>query len=146
MAAWERALDLGRLGPQVPTELAARAELARLSAADDLTAAAAHLHRCDEILAAGEDWRGVSGRIELARAEVAETRGDHEQADAHQGRALEVFTGFGLPWHRADALWSWARLLAGRGRDEEADERRRQADQVYREIGAADRWRRTNGH
>ncbi len=146
LAAWERALDLGRTGPQVPTELAARAELARLSAADDLTAAAAHLHRCDVILAAGEDWRGVSGRVELARAEVAEARGDHEQAAAHQGRAVEVFTDFGLPWHRADALWSWARFLAGRGRDGEAEERRRQADQVYRGIGAAERWRRPSGH
>ncbi len=144
-AALQRALDLGRLGPQVPTELAARAELARLCAADDLTAAAAHLHRCDEILAAGEDWRGASGTVELARAEVAEARGDHEQADVHQARAVKVFTHFGLPWHRADALASWARFLGGRGQDEEADVRRRQADQVYREIGAAERWRQHSG-
>ena len=40
----------------------------------------------------------------------------------------------------------WARFLARRGQDERADERRRQADQVYREIGAADRWRRPGGH
>ena len=82
----------------------------------------------------------MAGRVELARAEVAEAQGDRERADAHQARAVEMFTAFGLPWHRADALRSSARLLARRGQDEEADERRRQADQVYRAIGAADRW------
>ena len=145
-AAWERALDLGRLGPQVPTELAARAELARLSAADDVAAAAVHLDRCEEILAAGEDWRGAAGRVELARAEVAEAQGDAGRADAHARRAIEVFTTFGLPWHRADALLCWARLLARRGHGERADELRRQAHQVYRAIGAVDRWRRPDGH
>ncbi len=145
-AAWERALDLGRLGPQVPTELAARAELARLTAADDLAAATIHLGRCDEILASGEDWRGAAGRVELARAEVAEAQGDHERADAHAARAIEVFTTFGLPWHRADALLCWARFLVRRGQGERADERRQQADHIYREIGAADRWRRPGGH
>ena len=145
-AAWERALDLGRLGPQVPTELAARAELARLTAADDLAAATFHLGRCDEILASGEDWRGAAGRVELARAAVAEAQGDHERADAHAARAIEVFTTFGLPWHRADALLCWARFLVRRGQGERADERRQQADHIYREIGAADRWRRPGGH
>ncbi len=145
IAAWERALDLGRLGPQVPTELAARAELARLSAADDLAAAAVHLDRCEEILAVGEDWRGVAGRVELARAEVAEAQGDAERADAHAASAIEVFTTFGLPWHRADALLCWARFLARRGQGERAEELRRQADHVYREIGAVDRWR-PDGH
>ena len=88
-----------------------------------------HLDRCEEILASGEDWRGAAGRVELAHAEVAGAQGDAEGADAHAARAIEVFTTFGLPWHRADALRCWARLLAGRGQDEGADERRRQADQ-----------------
>ena len=144
-AAWEQALELGRLGPQVPTELAASAELARLCAADDVDAATGHLLRCEEILAAGEDWRGVVGRVELARAAVAEARGDHDAADAHLTRAVEVFTAFGLPWHRADAIRSGARFLARRGQDDEAGRRREQADQVYREIGASERWWRRVG-
>jgi tetratricopeptide (TPR) repeat protein len=145
VAAWERALDLGRLGPQVPTELAARAELARLCAAEDVATAAGHLHRCDEILAADEDWRGAAGRVELARAEVAEARGDHELADTCHARAVEVFAAFDLPWHRADALRSGARRLAGRGLGEQADKERRQADQLLRDIGASDRWWRPGG-
>jgi hypothetical protein len=110
-----------------------------------VTVADGHLQRCDEILAIGEDWRGVVGRVELARAEVAEARGDHERADAHQARAIEVFSAFGLPWHRAGAQRSAARFLASRGQDAEADERGQQADLVYREIGASDRWRRPGG-
>jgi hypothetical protein len=124
----------------VPTELAASAELARLCAADEVDTAAGHLRRCEEILAAGEDWRGAVGRVELARAAVAEARGDHAAADAAQARAIEVFTAFGLPWHRADALRSGARFLARRGQDEEAGRQREQADQIYREIGASERW------
>ena len=61
LASLERALALGRQGPQVPTELAARARLAQLLAAERPDDAAAHLDRCDEIVAAGEDWRGAVG-------------------------------------------------------------------------------------
>ncbi len=143
--ALEQALALGRAGPQLPTELAARAELARLAADGDLGAAEAHLARCEEILAGGEDWRGTTGQVELARAAVAAARGQHELVDTHQARAVEVFTTFGLAWHRASALRSWATLLAGRGQREQADERDRQAEQVFADMGAADRWWRPVG-
>jgi DNA-binding SARP family transcriptional activator len=140
-AAPEKALGFGRAGPQVPTELAARAELVRLTADGDVDTAEGHLVRCEEILTRGEDWRGTTGQVELARAAVAAARGQHELADTHQARAVEVFTAFGLPWQRASALRSWAGLLTRRGQRQQADERERQADQVLGDIGAADRWR-----
>jgi tetratricopeptide (TPR) repeat protein len=140
-AALERALALSCAGPQVPAELAARAELAQLRAGDDPAAAESHLARCEEILATGEDWRGATGPVELARAVVAAAVGDHQLADARVDRAVERFTAYGLVWHRAAALRTWAHLLARRGQPDQAAERRRQAEQAYLDLGAADRWR-----
>lgn len=136
----ERALALAVEGPQVPTELDARARLARLRAAEDLGVAAGHLARCDEILAAGEDWRGAVATVDLARAAVAATGGDAAAADTASGRAVEVLTAHRLPWREAAALDAWARLLHARGEHHEATERWRLAREVYGRVGATDRW------
>ncbi len=100
VAALRRAVAIGVEGPQVPTELAARAELAQVL--DDRAEAAAQLKRCEEILASGEDWRGLAGVVELARGVV--TGAD----DAYQ-RAVEIFTTYRLEWRRAAALKAWGR-------------------------------------
>jgi len=103
VAALSRAVTIGVEGPQLPTELAARAELAQvLAEGGGLPEAAAHLKRCDEILAAGEDWRGLAGVVELARGAV--TGAD----DAYQA-AVEIFTTYRLAWRRAAALKAWGR-------------------------------------
>ena len=103
VAALRRAVTIGVEGPQVPTELAARAELAQVLAdSGDLAEAAAELERCDEILAAGEDWRGLAGVVEQARGAV--TGAD----DAYQ-RAVEIFTTYRLSWRRAAAVKAWGR-------------------------------------
>ncbi len=136
----ERALTLGRQGPQVPTELAARARLAQLLAAERPGDAAAHLDRCDEILAAGEDWRGALAPVELGRAAVAAARGDAAAADAASERALRVTTHHRLPWREAAALDAWGHLAHGRGDRQAAAERWRRAREAYRRLGAPDRW------
>ncbi|TCO32475.1 transcriptional regulator [Kribbella steppae] len=103
VTALRRAVTIGVEGPQVPTELAARAELAQvLAESGDLTEAAVELQRCDEILAAGEDWRGLGGVVELARGAVTGVD------DAYQ-RAVEIFTTYRLAWRRAAALKAWGR-------------------------------------
>ena len=103
VAALRRAVAIGVEGPQLPTELAARAELAQvLVESGDRPAAAAELERCDEILAAGEDWRGLAGVVELTRGAV--TGAD----DAYQ-RAVEIFTTYRLSWRRAAAVKAWGR-------------------------------------
>ncbi|TDD26909.1 hypothetical protein E1218_11815 [Kribbella turkmenica] len=104
-AALRRAITIGVDGPQVPTELAARAELARILAdTGEVAEAEQQLARCDEIMAAGEDWRGLAGVVELARGVV--TGAD----DAYQ-RAVDVFTAYRLPWRRAAAVKAWGRSL-----------------------------------
>ena len=145
LAALERSLVLACQGPQLPTELDARAMLAHLLAAGRLAEAEAHLARCDEILAGGEDWRGAVGQVELARAAVAAGRGDDALADAASARAVELFATFRLPWREAAALVSWGRLLADRGLRAEAEERWARARHGYAGIRADDRWTRQVG-
>ncbi|MEJ1112352.1 MULTISPECIES: BTAD domain-containing putative transcriptional regulator [unclassified Kribbella] len=103
VAALRRAVTIGVEGPQLPTELAARAELAQvLAESGSAEEAAGHLARCDEIMSLGEDWRGLAGVVELARGAV--TGAD----DAYQ-RAVDVFTTYRLAWRRAAALKAWGR-------------------------------------
>jgi ATP/maltotriose-dependent transcriptional regulator MalT len=128
-------------GPQVPAELAVRAELARLLAATGATAeAATHMARCDEILAGGEDWRGRVGTVELAHAEVAATQGQTQRADAVFATALEVFEAYRLPWQQASVLRAWTRWLRAWGRVEEAAVRLESGHEIYRQLGASERW------
>ncbi|HEU4426379.1 MAG TPA: hypothetical protein VFR67_27890, partial [Pilimelia sp.] len=143
VAALHRALTLGVDGPQVPTELAARAQLARvLASAGRVEEADGHLARCEEILALGEDWGGQAGGVELARGAVFAAHGKRDRSDAAHERALEVFTAYKLPWQRADALHGWARLLLAAGYADDAAAKHRASWDVYDEIGAARQWRR----
>ena len=145
VSALERALVLACQGPQLPTELGARAALAQLLAAERPADAEEHVTRCDAILAAGEDCRGAVGQVELARAAVAAGRGDDATADAASARAVEVFATYRLPWLRAGALAAWGRLLDDRGDHPTAQERWAQAREVYAGIRADDRWTRAVG-
>jgi tetratricopeptide (TPR) repeat protein len=133
----EHALAIGIDGPQIPTELGARAELA------GLLCSAEHLARCDEIIDAGEDWRGLTGTVELARGAVAADLGDDARSDAAHQRAVEIFTAYHLPWNRAEALEAWAHVLAASGRNQDATAKQQQAAAIYNRIGAAPRWHRT---
>src|SRR5918994_1177859 len=142
-AALERALAWAIDGPQVPSELLIRAELARVLAAQgDRAGAVGHLVCCDEIVGVGEDWRGVVGVVELARGAVASVRGHRRQSDVAYARALEVFGAYQLPWRRAEALHAWTRSLLAAGHADEAAERHRAAWTAYEELGATSRWRR----
>ncbi len=126
----DRAVEIGTRGPQVPMELAARAELARILSVTDPESASSHLARCDEILDAGEDWRGRVGRVHLARAHVL--AGDDKNAAAEAlDAAQQVFTSLGLAWHAAETATARATLLG-----ESADA----AATAYGALGAPDRW------
>ncbi len=95
-----RAAEIGAAGPQVPVELAARAELARILASPD------ELERCFEILAGGEDYRGRAGRVHLAAAHVR-----RDDAVASLDAADAVFHRYGLVRQLEQAAVARARLL-----------------------------------
>lgn len=141
--ALQHSLRLCRDGPHIPGELLVRATSARILVAGGLLpAAAAHLSRCDEILAAGEDWRGRAGHVELAHAMLADTRGQPSEADAGFAQAMVTFSTYGLPWWQAETLWVWAQHLAARGQHDRAGTTHHAADRLYDQLGAAARWRR----
>jgi DNA-binding SARP family transcriptional activator len=126
-----RAVEIGAAGPQVPMELAGRAELARILAGADTDLAAGHLARCDEILAAGEDWRGRTGRVHLARAHLLAARGDQDRVPAALAAAGQVSDDLGLAWQAAEVETARAVLLGG-GAEAAAES--------YRRLDAPQRW------
>jgi tetratricopeptide (TPR) repeat protein len=103
-------------------------------------AAERELGRCHEILAAGEDWRGVSGDVGLAAAVLAAGRGRHQEAEGEFDAALSIFCRYSAPWEEADTLECWASALVAAGDRARAAEKFDAAMEVYRRIGAPERW------
>ena len=124
----------------MPSEVWLRARLAGLATTEP-DQAAAHLARCEQVLAAGDDWRGLVGEVALARAAVALRDADWRAAGVAAEQAVTVFEDHRLPWRQVAALQAWGRALAGSGRADEARARRGDADAVLARIGAPQRWR-----
>ena len=112
-------LEIVDASPQVPSELWLRARLAGLGTTDP-TEAAAHLARCEDVLADGDDWRGLVGEVALARAGAALRETDWAAAMAGAQQAAEVFERYRVPWRLAASLRTWASALEGAGRHDEA--------------------------
>jgi hypothetical protein len=88
-----------------------RAELAILGVETGrLQAARPQLARCQELLQAGEDWRGRTGRAAVAVGLLAAADGRSEEAAAALTAAVSAFRAYTLPWEEAEAL---RRLGAG---------------------------------
>ena len=112
----------------------AHAELGQYDAAEQ------ELARCREILAAGEDWRGMSGDVGLAAAVLAAARGRYQEAEGEFDAALSIFCRYSAPWEEADTLECWASALVAAGDRARAAEKFDAAIEVYRRIGAPERW------
>ena len=128
-------------GQDVGAELCSRTFLTTVEA--DLghrDSAVEHLARCDEIVAAGEDWRGQMGRIETARAATLACCGDFARASSTFERAIEILQRYELVWDEAEAFRLWGRAIAARGERSEALEKFQRAMDVYRRIGAGAPW------
>lgn len=132
-------LEIVDASPQVPSEVWLRARLAGLGTTDGRDAAA-HLARCDDVLASGDDWRGLVGEVALARAGAALRGTDWGGAMAGAQQAAEIFERYRVPWRLAASLRTWARALEGVGRHDEARARRVEADDVLTRAGAPSRW------
>ncbi len=128
-------------GGSVAQELVARAEFALLcaeaSAAED---ARAHVSRCREIFARAADRRGLEGKLLLVDALVENAAHGPDGASIAFEQAVEVFHRFSTPWLETRALEDWAEVLLHARRRRDAASKLRQAEVVYRDIGAGEPW------
>jgi DNA-binding SARP family transcriptional activator len=135
-AALAEGLAVALQGPQVPAEVMLRAELALLAAdSGRLEAGRAELARCQEIIQAGEDWRGLAGRVALAAGMLAAADGRPGEAGEAFAAAVETFHAHACSWDEAEARCLWAKALPA-----EASQQRQEAADLYRRIGASQRW------
>jgi DNA-binding SARP family transcriptional activator len=129
-------LTVALQGPQVPAELMLRADLALLAAGDGrLEAARAELARCQEIMATGEDWRGMAGRVAMAAGMLAAAQGAPAEAGEAFAAAVRTFQTHACCWDEAEARCAWAKALPA-----EAGQQRDTAVGLYRRMGAGPRW------
>ena len=80
-----------------------------------LDAAERELVRCREIMALGEDWRGLAGFVVCAEAVVAAATGKCEEAEAQFEKAVDIFRRYQVPFEEAEALHYWGRALNAAG-------------------------------
>ncbi|MCH8332676.1 tetratricopeptide repeat protein, partial [Candidatus Sumerlaeota bacterium] len=127
--------------PHLPTEIRERSQLALLYAElnrnDD---ARPHLERCREILALGEDWRGLKGRVILAEAAVLAAQGKPSEAESEFEQAIDTFRRYTLPWDEAEAMQLWGRALRDSGKSQAAIEKFDAALAIYGKMGADKVW------
>ncbi len=137
------AVAIGRAAPNCLVLMSEGASLAILLALEGREAEArSHLDRCLQILAAGEDWRGLAGRVALAQAALAGLGGCIDEAAAYFASAIETFGRFMLPWSEGEALVLRGQVLARAGRQHrhEAAESFAAALAIYTSRGAGEPW------
>ena len=135
------ALAIGIEAPSQMIELWTRPELAILCAQDGRHAEAEdHVGRCRAILAAGEEWRGLAGRVALAEAILASSVANWELAEREFDRAVSSFARWTLPWSKAEAYSVWGSTLAAAGRWPLAVQHFDAARAIYQDHGAGESW------
>src|SRR5262249_11882721 len=117
----------------VPMEMLARQCLGQLCIERGLIEEArANLARCREIMAAGEDWRGVVGFVSLSEAAIAAAEQKWDDADRHFADALRVIHRYAIRWIEGPALCDWGRALSSAGQRDRALEKFDEAIEFYR--------------
>jgi pimeloyl-ACP methyl ester carboxylesterase len=97
--------------------------------------AIAELERCREILASGEDGRGLAGLVARAEAVVAAARGSWSESEAEFIKAAETFRRHGMVWQEAKTFQSWGDALRAGADRRAAIERLDMAIEIYRRHG-----------
>jgi pimeloyl-ACP methyl ester carboxylesterase len=98
--------------------------------------AIAELERCREILAAGEDGRGLAGLVARAEAVAAAARGSWRESEAAFIKAAESFRRHGMVWQEARTFQSWGSALRAGADRRAAIEKLDMAIEIYRRHGA----------
>jgi len=117
-----------------PVSAVIQAQIGQLDAAEH------ELVRCREIVASGEDWRGLAGYVALAEAVVAAAKGRFEDAEPQFERAAEIFRRHQVPLEETEALYYWARALNAAGDHARANEKLDAAVAIYRRCASGKRW------
>jgi tetratricopeptide (TPR) repeat protein len=99
-----------------------------------------HLARCREIIATGEDWRGLPGKVMLAEAVVAAAEERFDIACSQFDKAIEVLRFYQNRFEEAEAFFFWGRALNAAGEPARAVEKLEAAANIYRDAGAGERW------
>jgi tetratricopeptide (TPR) repeat protein len=134
-------LDISIDGPHVPFEVNIRQELALLTAQTGcLDQAHLHLARCLEVMAAGEDWRGLAGHVVRAEAVVAAAESRFEVAHKQFASAVEIHRRYQVPFEEADTLHYWGRALLAAGEHVGARDKLGAAIELYQRHGAGEPW------
>jgi tetratricopeptide (TPR) repeat protein len=122
-------------------EMCARPQLALLHAETDrCEEAVPHLARCREIMAAGEDWRGVRGEVMRAEALVSAIQKRFEEAQARFEKAVEIFRHYQVPLEESETLYYWGRALVAAGKRADGAEKLDAAADIYWRCGAGQPW------
>ncbi len=96
--------------------------------------------RCEEILAVGEDWRGLGGHATHALAAYAAAQKDYTLADDRFSAVTKFFESLSLVWQQADAFRNWGNALLSAGDSRRATEKFDAAIEIYRRIGTGQPW------
>ena len=102
--------------------------------------ARSELGRCREIMAAGEDWRGLAGLVEWSEAAIAVAEKRFDDADRHFASAIEIIRRCSMRTHEGPALCDWGRELIAAGHRDRAREKFDEAIELYRRVGAGQPW------
>ncbi|MHB8384115.1 MAG: ATP-binding protein, partial [Candidatus Binataceae bacterium] len=128
-------------GPHVPYALNAHAQAALISILRGRPDGAhIHLARCREIIAGGENFRGLFGRVALAEAMAAAAEDRRDAAERQFTSALEIFRRSDVPWDMAQTHHLWGAALLSAGALSRASEHFDAAQAIYQRHGAAAVW------
>ena len=128
-------------GGYIESELNGRECLAHVLAETGRTdEAKRELARCREIMAAGEDWRGLAGLVEWSEAAIAVAEERFDDADRHFAPAVEIIRRYSMRTHEGPALCDWGRALLSAGHRDRALEKFDEAIELFRRVGAGQRW------
>ncbi len=134
-------VTIGSKRPHLPFELHSRQELALLYAHTGRPELAEpHLERCREVMAAGEDWRGLAGHVGRAEGAVAAAQGRFETAHEQFAAAVEIHRRYQVPFEQAKTLHHWGRALLAASDNVQALDKFDAAMELYRRHGAGERW------